>query len=49
MCDIASVDYNNRCYECTGYGDNYYVDPDTGEFVSACIDCPYALWGNDED
>ena len=26
------------CYECTGYGDNYYFDED-GEMVSACTDC----------
>lgn len=30
-------DYN-YCYECTGYGDDYYVD-DNGELVSACDDC----------
>ncbi len=26
------------CYECTGYGDDYYMD-DNGEMVSACADC----------
>lgn len=27
------------CYECTGYGDDYYID-EHGELVSACDDCP---------
>lgn len=31
---------NDRCYECTGYGDDYYIDDD-GELVSACDDCPF--------
>lgn len=26
------------CYECTGYGDDYYVDED-GELRCACDDC----------
>lgn len=29
-----------RCYECTGYGDDYYLD-ENGEMVSACFDCPF--------
>lgn len=33
---------DDRCYECTGYGDDYYYDEDTGEYVSACDECPYA-------
>ncbi len=36
-----------RCYECTGYGDDWYTDPETGEQVMACQDCPYN--GEDED
>ena len=28
------------CYECTGYGDDYYID-DNGELQSACEDCPH--------
>ena len=31
----------DRCYECTGYGDDWYTDPETGEQVMACNDCPY--------
>ena len=32
-------DYDH-CYECTGYGDDYYLD-EHGEWVSACYDCPF--------
>ena len=28
------------CYECGGYGDDYYVD-DNGELVWNCPDCPF--------
>lgn len=31
---------NDRCYECSGYGDDYYVD-ENGELVFNCIDCPF--------
>lgn len=27
--------WDDWCYECTGYGDDYYYD-DNGEIVSAC-------------
>lgn len=30
----------DHCYECHGYGDDYYFDDD-GELVSACDDCPF--------
>lgn len=35
-------DWNNYdyCYECSGYGDDYYFDED-GELVSACEECPF--------
>ena len=33
-------DRDDYCYECKGYGDDYYVDED-GELVSNCPDCPY--------
>lgn len=35
----------DRCYECSGYGNDYYVNED-GELVSACDDCP---WNGDDD
>ena len=31
-------DYNDICYECGGYGDDYYYDDD-GELVCACDEC----------
>ena len=40
------------CYECTGLGDDYYIDED-GELVSACADCPlngyYEYEGDDDE
>ena len=30
--------YDDICYECRGYGDDYYLD-DEGELVSACSEC----------
>lgn len=29
------------CYECTGYGDDYFYDVETDEWVSACEACPH--------
>ena len=37
----------DRCYECTGYGDDYIWDAEAGEYVSACKDCPFN--GKDEE
>lgn len=31
---------DDYCYECGGYGDDYYVD-ENGNLVSACEDCPH--------
>ena len=31
---------DDKCYECTGYGDDYYLDDD-GNLISACEGCPY--------
>ena len=33
-------DYDDVCYECTGYGDDYHLN-ENGELVSSCIDCPF--------
>lgn len=33
-------DYSDICYECTGYGDDYYTD-ENGNMISACDSCPY--------
>ena len=32
---------DDKCYECTGYGDDYYYDDETGDYVKACDDCPF--------
>ena len=34
-------------YECSGYGDDYYVD-ENGELVSACDDCPHSPYYDDD-
>lgn len=39
--------YLDRCYECQGYGDDYYID-DQGELVCACDDC-FCNRGDDDD
>lgn len=28
------------CYECTGYGDDYFINDD-GELESSCSTCPF--------
>lgn len=33
--------YEDYCYECKGYGDDYYIDDD-GEWVLRCHECPYS-------
>ena len=32
---------DDYCYECTGYGDDYYYDEELNDYVCACDDCPY--------
>lgn len=40
----------DRCYECTGNGDDYYWDEESQQYVNACVDCPYngEVMGDDE-
>lgn len=42
------MDEDDYCYECTGYGDDYYLDDD-GELVSSCPGCPFNKWEGDYD
>ena len=42
--DMDDWDY---CYECTGYGDDYYVDDD-GELICRCKECPFNPARNDD-
>lgn len=45
-----SEDYEvyDVCYECTGYGDDYYMD-DNGELVCACDECWVTQLEDDDD
>ena len=38
---IEERDRIERCYECSGYGDDYYYDESTGELESSCTNCPF--------
>lgn len=42
------MDYDDICYECTGYGDDYYTD-ENGDLVSACSTCWVMLRWLQED
>lgn len=42
MCD----DY---CVECGAYGDDYYYDEDTGEYLRACDNCIFNPMRGEED
>lgn len=33
-------DEDDYCYECGGYGDDYYIN-DEGEMVRRCPQCPF--------
>ena len=37
-----------RCYECSGYGDDYFIN-DEGELESACPKCPFNPHRYDND
>ena len=37
-----------HCYECGGYGDDYYTDAD-GNLVSACTTCPFGGYDDCDD
>ena len=41
--------WNDYCYECSGYGDDYGFDEKTGEWESKCKDCPLNSLNNEED
>lgn len=36
------------CYECAGYGDNYYINDDV-ELVCYCPECSMNPFKNDDD
>ena len=40
-------DYD-RCYECSGYGDDYFINDD-GELEKYCPRCPFNVKENEDD
>lgn len=48
MSYISNLDDFDRCYECGGYGDDYFINED-GELESACPTCPVYLARMDDD
>ena len=46
MAENSSYD-PDYCYECSGYGDNYYEDED-GELVCRCPECSFSEFWEDE-
>lgn len=38
--DLDIWDDDDWCYECTGYGDDYFINEE-GELESACPTCPH--------
>lgn len=48
--DESEIDYyEDVCYECGGYGDDYYYNPVTDEWESACPNCPFNSSRYDDD
>ena len=43
------MDNDDYCYECRVYGDNYYYDAETDDYVSACEECIYNRREEKED
>ena len=39
--------WEDRCYECGGYGDDYSVD-ENGELVCNCFTCPFGGYDEEE-
>lgn len=45
---LSNLDDYDHCYECGGYGDDYFVNDD-GELESACTHCIYNSANYDDD
>ena len=46
--DLVSVLYDPAyCYECGGYGDDYYYDED-GDLIISCDNCPFSPYREEE-
>ena len=35
------MDDYDYCYECRGYGDDYYYDSETDSYEPYCNECPF--------
>lgn len=46
--DLDIWDDFDWCYECGGYGDDYFIN-DEGELESACPGCPHNRFGHIDD
>lgn len=46
--EVSSWDDYDWCYECGGYGDDFYAD-ENGELVCRCPECPNNPWKDDDD
>ena len=42
------TDNSDICYECTGYGDDYFLNEE-GELECACMTCPFAVEENTDE
>lgn len=43
------ADYDDYCYECGAYGDDYSWDEETQQLVSNCPGCPFNDMETEDD
>lgn len=46
-CEEEIDPWEDHCYECSGYGDDYSVD-ENGELVCNCFTCPFGGYDEEE-
>ena len=46
-CGDEEYPWEDYCYECGGYGDDYSVD-ENGELVCNCLTCPFGDYDEEE-
>lgn len=37
------------CYECSGYGDDWYYSAEIDDLVCACDNCPFCKYYDEDD
>lgn len=47
MPDDFDADEYDTCYECSGYGDDYFINDD-GELECYCPYCPFGGYDDDD-